>query len=458
MYCRRLGVIDAQLTNFGIPVSDRLDRLARPDVIHGNSPIETAAAILNFPDTPAIFVCHGWDSPDAIAPRMPSIMRYLAVSDISRDRLIYFDGVPEQLIGMHYNPVDLLRFPRRPPLPDTPRRALVFSNTITEANVLGIVEEACIRAGISLDTVGQGFGNTRTDPEHVLSDYDIVFARGRCALEAIATGCAVILCDALGIGELITTENYEMLRLRNFGRRSLQLKVETQSLVQQVQRYNPADAAAVTDMVREREGLYAAANTLVDIYRDAIETFEDTHVRDCVAERRATARFLEAIAPTSNTFFWEQHLEPLNRRAREAEGKIKRLERTLAMARLSDVELSAIQVANLTAPSTMPAGSRVQASIRAGNRTSKVLSSLGEYPVHISYHWLSENGAAFHYEGTRTELFPPLPPAADCEYIFSVETPPVPGAFTLRATLVQERVSWLDTYGAYCDQVCTILE
>jgi len=82
-------------TRFRHTVSDSIDSLARPDIIHGNSPIETAAAVLNFPDTPAIFVCHGWDSPDVIAPRMPTVMRYLAVSDISCDRLMYFDGVPE---------------------------------------------------------------------------------------------------------------------------------------------------------------------------------------------------------------------------------------------------------------------------------------------------------------------------------------------------------------------------
>jgi len=87
VYCCRPGAISEQLTTAGIAVTGSVHKLGTPDIIHGNSPLETAAAILACPRTPAIFVCHGWDSPDALAPRFPRVFRYLAVSDISRDRL-----------------------------------------------------------------------------------------------------------------------------------------------------------------------------------------------------------------------------------------------------------------------------------------------------------------------------------------------------------------------------------
>jgi hypothetical protein len=35
VYCRRLRLVDTQLREFGIPVSDSIERLARPDIIHG---------------------------------------------------------------------------------------------------------------------------------------------------------------------------------------------------------------------------------------------------------------------------------------------------------------------------------------------------------------------------------------------------------------------------------------
>lgn len=74
VYCRRLGEPAAELARAGVPVPDSIDKLRQPDIIHGNSPVETAAAILRFPGSPALFVCHGW-GPDAYPPIMPGILR-----------------------------------------------------------------------------------------------------------------------------------------------------------------------------------------------------------------------------------------------------------------------------------------------------------------------------------------------------------------------------------------------
>ena len=44
-------------------------------------------------------------------------------------------------------------------------------------------------------------------PEAILGDYDLVFAKARAAMEAMATGCAVILCDRVGAGPLVCRAN-----------------------------------------------------------------------------------------------------------------------------------------------------------------------------------------------------------------------------------------------------------
>src|SRR5436305_15140039 len=52
------GAAAERMTRLSVPVTDNLETItAPPDVIHGNSPIETMAALLHFPATPAIFVC-----------------------------------------------------------------------------------------------------------------------------------------------------------------------------------------------------------------------------------------------------------------------------------------------------------------------------------------------------------------------------------------------------------------
>ena len=55
----------------------------------------------------------------------------------------------------------------------------------------------------------------------MLGQYDIVFAKARCALEALAVGNAVVLCDTVGVGPMVTTGEVDRLRRLNFGVRAL---------------------------------------------------------------------------------------------------------------------------------------------------------------------------------------------------------------------------------------------
>ena len=100
------------------------------------------------------------------------------------------------------NAVDLSRFIPRPPLPDRPLGAAVFSNYASRWTHLPAIEEACSTLGIPLDVIGKAFGTETQKPEELLPKYDLVFAKARCALEAMATGCAVVLCDFAGLGSM----------------------------------------------------------------------------------------------------------------------------------------------------------------------------------------------------------------------------------------------------------------
>src|SRR5262249_10850952 len=80
VYATRLGDAARQLDARTIPVVDDLRSITTPiDVIHGDSAIETMVALLHFPGTPAIYVCHGWENIGRVTPRFPRILRYVAV-------------------------------------------------------------------------------------------------------------------------------------------------------------------------------------------------------------------------------------------------------------------------------------------------------------------------------------------------------------------------------------------
>jgi hypothetical protein len=117
----------------------------------------------------------------------------------------------------------------------------VFSNYGSGVTQLPAIEQACRDLGIRLDVVGQASGKPCPGPEEILGSYDLVFAKARAAIEAMASGCAVILCDARGAGPLVTMENVSLLRPWRTSKKGSRLKfrsiVETLLLTGALRRY-----------------------------------------------------------------------------------------------------------------------------------------------------------------------------------------------------------------------------
>lgn len=455
-----LGALAETMRNLTIPVIDRLDKLtATPDLIHGNGPIETVAALLHFPETPAIFSCHGWNSSDAIPPKMPHIVYYIAVDETCRDRLVCHEGIPEEKVRVHFNPVDLRRFLPRSPLPARPQRALVFSNSATEFNYVPAIRQACAGLGITLDVVGEQANRVSAEPEKILSGYDLVFAKARCALEALAIGNAVIVCDVTGLASLVTTSNLDSLRNKNFGWRAQQNPITPESIAREITKYDAEDAARVSEWVRARASLGQATESLVAIYREAIRDFRAVLPPSWERERKATADFLQDIAPFSNTFYLPEQLRSARREALFMRQTVECLAPLMKMDRLEPEERQQIKLLHLAAPPTVFAGEVFKAILELQNTSSRLLASFPPHPVHLSYHWLNADRSELpHTEGLRTHLSPPLPPKGEYRYAVTVRAPEEPGCYFLRVTLVQEQVAWFDDAerGGFLDTDVTV--
>ncbi|HEY3026616.1 MAG TPA: glycosyltransferase [Pyrinomonadaceae bacterium] len=296
-YSTRLGEVAEEIRAATVPVIADLDAMASPpDVIHGQHHLETMTALLRFPGVPAIYFCHGWIPWQELPPRFPRILRYVAVDHVCRDRMVFERAIPEDRTRVLLNFIDLERFKSRGPLPLRPRRAVVLSNNATEQNSLAVIREACARKGIALDVFGKCSGNVCAEPEAVLGNYDIAFAKGRSALEALATGAAVILCDPRGVGPMVTTGNLDRLRPLNFGIRTLQEPVDIEILCREIARYDPADAAEVSRCVRTTAGRDAVLDELLSIYQEVIEEHNRTADGDIIAEQRAAASYLRELS------------------------------------------------------------------------------------------------------------------------------------------------------------------
>lgn len=291
VYSPRLGDLAADLRARAVPVVDDLQSLGRaPDLIHGQHHMETMTALAMFPDTPAIYACHGCLPWQETPPVHPRILQYLAVNEAVRDHLAFAAGIPQDQITLALNFVDLERFQPRPTLPARPSKALVFSNYASEANYVGVIRECCARRGISVDVIGYASGNPSNAPEAVLGDYHLIFARGRAAIEAIAVGAAVICCDHEGMSELVTPGNLEYLRRNNFGLRILDRPLRADLFDAQLDRYDPADAAEASARIRASAGLDLGAARIVECYERVIERWRASGER--ASESAPLSRYL----------------------------------------------------------------------------------------------------------------------------------------------------------------------
>jgi Glycosyltransferase Family 4 len=290
------GAVAGELKKAPLEVVDDLNKLtAAPDVIHGHHHVETMTAMLHFRGVPAINVCHGpisWYETPVIFPR---VRRYVAVDQACRDRLLRH-GIPEHKIRVLLNFVDLARFKKRAqPLPSQPQRALLFSNYANEETHLPFVREACRKTNLTLDVVGKGQGNPNAAPEEILGQYDLVFAKARCALEALAVGSAVILCDGAGVGPMVTTAELEQLRPLNFGVRTLREPLNADTLVREIKRYDSSDAAAVSSRVRAEAGLDSIVADLIALYEEVVFEYRHAPADDLDEEGQAAAAYLRRL-------------------------------------------------------------------------------------------------------------------------------------------------------------------
>lgn len=303
VFSPRLGEVAADLRSRGVAVINDLDQLgAPPSIIHGQHHQEAMAAMLRFPRVPALYVCHGWLPWEEAPPRFPSLLHYVAVDALRRDRLVLEHGIPDERVTILHNFVDLDRFRPRPPLPPRPRRALLLSNQASSRTFIPVVERACAASGLELTVAGFAAARSEERPEVILPSFDLVFARGRSALEAMAVGAAVVLCDIEGCGPLVGPDNFDSLRDLNFGMGALRPPVEEARLRAEIARYDPDDAGRVRDRVRREAGRLEAVERLLGLYEGLLAAAPslsgEEHARACL---EAASRYLSWLGPAVGT-------------------------------------------------------------------------------------------------------------------------------------------------------------
>jgi hypothetical protein len=195
------------------------------------------------------------------------------------------------------NTVDLTRFAkvRRPP--PHPARALFYNSDHGPNGPLTIaIEKAANAAGLTLDCIGHRFGRVLERPERALLDYDIVFAAGKSALDAMACGAAVITVGLTSCGELVGPDNFDRLRRANFSVGVNSVPPSPDGIHAEIGRYTPEGCALVTARVREEADGELMISQMEEIYRKAIAAHAAS-TPDHLAEQRAVVRYFRELVP-----------------------------------------------------------------------------------------------------------------------------------------------------------------
>ncbi|MBL4616500.1 MAG: glycosyltransferase [Robiginitomaculum sp.] len=271
-YSPKLGEVADELLKHGIETVSDLQQLTyKPDLIHAQHFTAAAAAFFTFPQTPAIFVCHGllpW--PETPLIKFNQIQKFIAVDQASRERLSNELKLNHEEITIIQNGIDLKRFhPSNNNDPSRNKRALVFSNQAQNTSILPLAN-ACSANGIQLDIRGSGVDNPIAQPEKTLGKYGLVFAKGRAAMEAMACGCNVILADYGKWGGAVTPQNWLKLRKLNFGLRAIDRELDENDISKEISNLNREQAEQLSKLVCQHASLENMTRQLIAEYQKVL--------------------------------------------------------------------------------------------------------------------------------------------------------------------------------------------
>jgi Glycosyltransferase Family 4 len=272
----KLGEVAEVLRRNTIPCIDDLNQLTlTPDIIHGQHGIETMMAVCHFYDTPAVNMCHGWLPWQEIPICHPRILRYIAVDALCKERLTLEYGIGEEQIDIIPNFLHVENYPLRGPLPDKIKKAAVFSNYADFNNTV-VIRKVCEEYGITLDLLGENSGQPIEDVAPKLANYDLVFAKGRCAMEALIVGSSVVIMHQDRLAGMVTSDRIQHFKPLNFGTRTMLKQLNELNLKDEITLYKPQNAREVSNAMRTCLNADKTVDKLIDCYCRVLEEFKHT--------------------------------------------------------------------------------------------------------------------------------------------------------------------------------------
>ncbi|MCB1494996.1 MAG: hypothetical protein KDJ86_04350 [Bauldia sp.] len=270
-----------------------------PDIIHGQHTVDTMVALTRCPDAPAFYQVHGAAAFSSPQPH-PRIYRYGTMTGSLANRLSIEMGLPRQSFVVVQNTADLSRFANVREPPARPSKALFYSSYHRpESRTFEAARAAAEQCALEFHCVGRPFGNRIEQPEGFLPGFDLVFACGLSAIEALCCGCAVIVLGMTSCGEMVLPENFERFRAANFTIPFNAVPPSVADIVAAIETYDAMTLRGVTALSRTACDGSRMIGEMIDLY-GTILAEHGMAERNEPAERRALAGMLRTWSPVVN--------------------------------------------------------------------------------------------------------------------------------------------------------------
>jgi hypothetical protein len=158
---------------------------------------------------PQAFVWHGNTYDADMAPQLDGLVGLIVSLYHGPNARFHAASVKPPVLELT-QPIAVARFTPTAPIGERPRRAVAISNYLTGVRQ-EIIERACAIAGIELELYGANQRRTALEPQIEINRSDIVFGKGRAAMEGMACGRAVYVYDFVGSDGWITPEKLPRL-------------------------------------------------------------------------------------------------------------------------------------------------------------------------------------------------------------------------------------------------------
>lgn len=251
VFGRTGGPTAEKLEKIGIRTLVGIDSLpAQTDVFFPQDQPSSLDLLEARPEVPQVFFWHSNLFDINLSPQLPDVVRLLVVLGAREPGRPDALAVKAPVLRLD-QPIDTQRFQPEGRIAERPRRAVAIGNYL-DGQRREVLIEACRQAGLELELYGAREAQSATDPAAVMNGADIVFGKGRVAMEAMACGRATYVYDSFGCDGWVTSSSFRALMDTGMSGNATTMTAEVDRLVSDLANYDPAmgeinrDLAAAT--------------------------------------------------------------------------------------------------------------------------------------------------------------------------------------------------------------------